>query len=102
MTPKSIFIAIAVVTIINGLFSPVAALLFFLSPIWLPEFVGTSAAARGYFASLAVSLGTLLLAGVAGAIVERIRGQQESDNLSMLVWLAAAALLTLPALPYVR
>ncbi len=102
MTPKGLFMAVAVVTIINGLFSPVAALLFFLSPIWLPEFVGTSAAARGYFASLAVSLGTLIAAGVPAAVVEQVRGQRESDNVSMLVWLAAAALLTLPALPYVR
>ena len=102
MTPKGIFIGIAVITIINGLFSPIAALLFFLSPIWLPDFVGTSVAARGYFASLAVSLGTLIAAGVPAAMVEQIRKQEESDKLSMLVWLTAAALLTLPALPYVR
>jgi hypothetical protein len=102
MTPKAIFLAVAVVTVINGLFSPISALLFFLSPIWLPEFVGTSVSARGYFAALTVSLGTLIAAGVPAAIFEQIRGQSDSDNVSMFVWLAAAVLLTLPALPYVR
>lgn len=102
MTPKGIFLAIATVTIANGLFSPVAALLFFLSPIWLPEFVGTSVSARGYFASLAVSVGTLIAAGIPAALFERFRSQQESDNTSMLVWLGAAVLLTIPALPYIR
>jgi hypothetical protein len=102
MAPRGIFVGIAAVTLINGLFSPVAAIVYIMSPIWLPEFVGTSASARIYFAALAVSIGTLIASGIPAAIVERIRGQEESNNTSMLVWLAAAILLTIPALPYIR
>jgi hypothetical protein len=51
-----------------------------------------------YFASLCVSVFTVMLSGVPAAIDEQRRGVAESDARSMMIWLAAAGLLALPAL----
>jgi hypothetical protein len=98
MTPRGLFIATLIVSLFNGLASPVLPLMFILAPIWIPEFVPATNEARFYGASLVVSFGTLLVAGVPAALFERISSRQSSDTTSMLVWLAGAVLLSLPAL----
>jgi hypothetical protein len=51
-----------------------------------------------HLTSLAISVMTLLLAGVPAALYERARGLQQSTPASLLIWLAATLLLTLPVL----
>ena len=51
-----------------------------------------------YATSVAMAVMTLLIAGIPAAIYERIRGLQESTPVSLGIWLAATALLALPAL----
>ena len=48
--------------------------------------------------SAAIAVMTLLIGGIPAAIYERIRGLQESPPVSLGIWLAATALLALPAL----
>ena len=101
MTPRGLFTAILAVSLLNGWISPAklpVALL--VVPIWTPEFVPLSEVYLSYAATIIISAATLLLAGVPAAIVERIRGQAQSDQASMVVWLVGAILLTLPGLPY--
>jgi hypothetical protein len=98
MTPRGIFIATLAVSLINGLASPLLPLLFILAPIWMPEFVPATDEARFYGASLALSVGTLLAGGVPAAVFEMATRRQSSDNASMLIWLAATVVLSLPAL----
>jgi hypothetical protein len=51
-----------------------------------------------YFASLLISVFTVLIAGVPAAMYEQRHGLTESNAKSMMVWLASAVLLALPAL----
>jgi hypothetical protein len=51
-----------------------------------------------YLTSVAVSVLTLLLAGIPAALYERVRGLQQSTPGSLAIWLLATALLTLPAI----
>jgi hypothetical protein len=86
------------IAIVNGLdFSPVFdAVSFYLytfareSPIYDGELFF-------YFTSMAITLMTLLLAGIPAALYERVRGLQQSTPGSLTIWLLATALLTLPA-----
>lgn len=98
MTPRGLFIATLAVSLLNGLASPLLALLFLLAPIWMPGFAPATDEIRFYGASLALSFGTLLAAGVPAALFERLTRRKSSDVVSMLIWFAAAILLSLPAL----
>ena len=98
MNPRTLFIAVLGVTLLNGFVSPAVPVVFLLAPVWLPEFAPRSPMAIFYGTSLIVSLSTLLLAGVPAAVFERLTGREQSDAASMLVWLGAAAMLTLPGL----
>jgi hypothetical protein len=98
VTPRGLFIGTLGVSLFNGLASPALPLLFILAPIWMPEFVPATNEARFYAASLVVSFGTLLVAGIPAAVFEHVTGRRSSDTTSMLVWLACTVRLSLPAL----
>ena len=63
----------------------------------LSGFYLTSPVLIFYFTSLAISVFTVMLAGVPAAIDEQRRGVSESDGRSLAIWLGAAVLLALPA-----
>lgn len=98
MTPQTIFVAVLGITLLNGFVSPVIPLVFIMSPIWLPEFVPPTRIVLLYGTSLIVSVATLVVSSVPAGVFERLTGREESDQTSMLVWLGAAILLTLPGL----
>jgi hypothetical protein len=58
----------------------------------------TRAVIYTYVTPLAIALVTLAIAGIPAALYERIRGLQSSTAVSLALWLAAALLLTLPAI----
>lgn len=98
MNPQTVFMAVLGVTLLNGFISPVVPLVFVMSPVWLPEFVPPSRIPLLYGTSLIVSISTLMLSAVPAGLFERLTGREQSDQASMLVWLGAAVLLTLPGL----
>jgi hypothetical protein len=98
MTPHTIFVAILGITLLNGFVSPIIPLVFIMAPIWLPEFVPPTRIVLLYGTSLIVSVATLVVSSVPAGIFERLTGREESDQTSMLVWLGAALLLTVPGL----
>lgn len=98
MTPRTLFVAVLGITLVNGFVSPIVPLVFLMAPVWLPEFAPHNPIAIFYGTSLIVSVSTLMLSGVAAALFERFTGRQETDQAAMLVWLGAAVLLTLPGL----
>jgi hypothetical protein len=51
-----------------------------------------------HLTSLAISVMTLLLAGIPAALYERARGLPQSTPASLLIWLLATLLLTLPVI----
>jgi hypothetical protein len=98
MTPHTIFVAILGITLLNGFVSPVIPLVFIMAPVWLPEFVPPTRIVLLYGTSLIVSVATLVISCVPAGLFERLTGREESDQTSMLVWLGAAILLTVPGL----
>lgn len=94
------FIGIAFFGMVNGLFNQVA-LWFALIPMQIlaPALLFGSVSLTLMFASLMVSTATIILGGIPAAVYERFIGAKEdSTDASLWVWLAATALLTLPAM----
>jgi len=94
------FIAIAFFGMVNGMFNQ-TWLLFALihMQILAPALLFGSVGLTLLFSSLMVSTATIILGGIPAAIYERLVGAKEdSTDASLWIWLAATALLTLPAM----
>jgi hypothetical protein len=94
------YIAIAFFGMINGLFNQ-TWLLFSLIHVQIlaPALLFGSVPLTLLFSSLMVSTATLILGGIPAAIYERITGaKDDSTEVSLWIWLAGTALLTLPAI----
>jgi hypothetical protein len=83
---------------INGIFNQLALIfaLLYVQVLAGPLLFG-SLSLTLMFASLMVSTATVILGGIPAAIYERVTGVAESNNISLWIWLAGTALLTLPA-----
>jgi hypothetical protein len=93
------FIGIAFFGMINGLFNQLWLLfaLIYTQQMAGPLFFG-SVPLTLMFASLMVSTATIILGGIPAAIYERIKGiEGDSTEVSLWIWLAGTAVLTLPA-----
>ena len=94
------YIGIAFFGMINGLFNQLA-LLFALIHVQIlaPALLFGSVGLTLMFSSLMVSTATIILGGIPAAIYERIVGaKDDSTEVSLWIWLAGTALLTLPAI----
>jgi hypothetical protein len=93
------YVGIAFFGMINGIFNPFFVIVFQVS-IYLmsaPLFGSTSAIA--YFTSLMLSTATVILGGIPAAIYERFAGaKDDSTVVSLWIWLAGTAILTIPAI----
>lgn len=92
------FIGIAFFGMINGIFNQlwlVFALLY-VQPLAGPLLFGNLSLTL-MFASLMVSTATIILGGIPAAIYERVTSASESNHVSLWIWMAATALLALPA-----
>lgn len=101
MDRKFYYIGIAAFGMINGLpfVNPfyIVAFLYSASLMAVPFFGSTSLVA--YFASLMLSTATVILGGIPAALYERYVGAKEdSTEVSLWIWLAGTAILTLPAI----
>jgi hypothetical protein len=92
------YVGIAFFGMISGLFNS-TLLLFALihMQILAPALLFGSVPLTLMFASLMVSTATVILGGIPAAIYERVTGASESNNASLWIWLAATAILALPA-----
>lgn len=97
MSPRVVFVAVLAMSALAGLTSPALVWVLQLAAFWLPEFLATPAFAL-YGTSLIVSVSVLLISGVAAALYEHIARRAVTDAGAMVVWLAAAGLLTLPGM----
>lgn len=94
------FIGIAFFGMINGIFNQIA-LLFALIHVQVlaPALLFGSTGLTLMFSSLMVSTATIIIAGIPAALYERFSGTKDDSNIvSLWVWLAGTALLTLPAI----
>ena len=93
------FIAIAFFGMVNGLFNQLA-LLFALIHVQIlaPALLFGSVGLTLMFSSLMVATATIILGGIPAAIYERYVSADDSTEVSLWIWLAGTALLTLPAI----
>jgi hypothetical protein len=94
------YIAIAFFGMVNGIFNQLF-LLFALIHVQIlaPALLFGSTGLTLMFSSLMVSTATIILGGIPAAIYERYAGATEdSTEVSLWIWLAGTALLTLPAI----
>jgi uncharacterized membrane protein YcfT len=93
------YVGIAFFGMINGLFNQVALLFTILHmQVLAPALLFGSTGLTLMFSSLMVSTATIILGGIPAAIYERVVGTgDESSAVSLWIWLAGTAILTLPA-----
>jgi hypothetical protein len=99
MSRNVYFIGIAFFGMINGIFNQLALVfaLLYVQPLAGPLLFG-SVPLTLMFASLMVSTATVILGGIPAAIYERVTGASDSNDVSLWIWLAGTAILTLPAI----
>ena len=94
------YVAIAFFGMVNGIFNQLW-LLFALIHVQIlaPALLFGSVPLTLIFSSLMVSTVTIILAGIPAALYEHFIGvKEDSTEVSMWIWLAGTALLTLPAI----
>jgi hypothetical protein len=94
------YVAIAFFGMVNGIFNQLW-LLFALIHVQIlaPALLFGSVPLTLIFSSLMVSTATIILAGIPAALYEHFVGAKEdSTEISLWIWLAGTALLTLPAI----
>ena len=94
------YIGIAFFGMINGIFNQLA-LLFALIHVQIlaPALLFGSVGLTLMFSSLMVSTATIILGGIPAAIYEHFAGlKDDSSEVSLWIWLAGTALLSLPAI----
>src|SRR5262245_15447798 len=99
MSRNLYYVAIAFFGMINGLFNQ-TWLLFALihMQILAPALLFGSVPLTLMFASLVVSTATIILGGIPAAIYERATSAAETTEVSLWIWLAGTAILTIPAI----
>lgn len=99
MSRNFYFIGIAFFGMINGIFNQLALVfaLLYVKPLAGP-LLFDSLPLTLMFASLMVSTATVILGGIPAAIYERVTAKNDSDDVSLWIWLAGTAILTLPAI----
>ena len=94
------FIGIAFFGMVNGLFNQ-TWLVFALIHVQIlaPALLFGNVSLTLMFSSLMVSTATIILGGIPAALYERYIGaQDDSTEVSLWIWLAGTAILTLPAI----
>jgi hypothetical protein len=94
------YLGIAFFGMVNGLFNQTWLLLALIHmQILAPALLFGSVPLTLMFASLMVSTATIIIGGIPAALYERLAGAKEdSTDASLWLWLAATAILTLPAI----
>lgn len=82
---------------LNGIFSPFRAVVFVFHNVWYPAILPASLPFVLMFSSLVTATLALMVAGVPAALYERSLGSGRTDQASLWIWLAALAILSLPA-----
>ena len=92
------FIGIAFFGMINGIFNPLMAFAYVFSKVLMNVPLFGSESLFFYFAAMMLSTATIILGGIPAAIYERVKGiTDDSTEVSLWLWLAGTAILTLPA-----
>jgi hypothetical protein len=94
------FVGIAFFGMINGLFNQaLVPFAYLFAKVLAPGLFFGSESLALMFASLMASTATVIVGGIPAALYERFTGATEdSTDVSLWIWLAVTAVLTLPAI----
>jgi hypothetical protein len=93
------YIGIAFFGMINGIFNPLLLVAYVWSKVLVSYVLFEVEALIFYFAALMLSTATIILGGIPAAIYERFAGiKDDSSVVSLWIWLAGTAILTIPAI----
>jgi hypothetical protein len=98
MDRNFVLFTIVGLSIVNGLFSPFLAVALPIAAVLMPEVFPRSVGWVLFFSSLLVASATLLVSGVPAALYERLVDRGREGGVALIIWLAGAVLLALPAL----
>ena len=92
------YIGIAFFGMINGIFNPLMAFAYVFSKVLMNVPLFGSESLFFYFAAMMLSTATIIIGGIPAAIYERVKGiTDDSTEVSLWIWLAGTAILTVPA-----
>ena len=95
---QTLFIAVVVLSILNGIFSPLLKIAIPVSAALLPEVFPRTIEWVLLWSSILLSSLTLLASGVPAALYERLVERDAKSTVSLWIWLGAALVLSLPML----
>lgn len=98
MERNHLFAAVALLSLLNGLLNPLVVWFFSQAAILILAWASPPITLVTYVAYLLGATFTLTLSGIPAALYERLTHRRESDIVSLVIWLAAAIVLSLPAL----
>jgi hypothetical protein len=99
MERNAYYIGIAFFGMINGIFNPLLVFAYVWSKVLVSYVLFEVEALIFYFATLMLSTATIILGGIPAAIYERFAGiKDDSTIVSLWIWLAGTAILTIPAI----
>jgi hypothetical protein len=93
----ALFLTVIGICVLNGIFSPYLNLAIPISAVLLPELFPRTVEWVLFWASVLLSSATLLFSGVPAALYERLVQPDAEATAPLWIWLAGAALLSLPA-----
>jgi len=91
------FLLVLGICIVNGIFSPYLKIAIPITAALMPELFPRTLEWVLFWSSVLLATGTLLASGVPAALYERLAQGAGESTVSIWIWLAGAALLTLPA-----
>ena len=91
------FLLVLGICIVNGIFSPYLSVAIPISAVLLPELFPRTVEWVLFWSSVLLASATLLFSGVLAALYERLVTRDAEGTTSMWIWLAGAAVLSLPA-----
>ncbi len=93
-----LFALVLAIAAFNGIFSPLVHLVAAYSFVWAPPWLSAEPGVTFYFSSLILATTTLLVSGIAPALLEHAVPAARTAPGPNLVWAATAVVLSLPAL----
>jgi hypothetical protein len=95
---RNFMVAVMALAIVNGIFSPWVYAVFIFYPVWYPTWLPPYAQLVFMGSALILSTLTIMVSGVPAALYQRF-STAPNAAFAGAIWLGAAALLTLPAVP---
>ena len=93
---QTLLLLVVGLCILNGIFSPYLRLAIPVAAVLMPELFPRTIEWVLFWSSILLATATLLFSGVPAALYERLIARDREGTASMWIWLAGAAMLSLP------